>query len=126
MRQPRLIHALRHERANALDRIASAEGDLKQVPDDGTAQRAALYLLGRAALALDQPDRAETFLFAYLELDPNPLFRPYAYYHLGECRRGLGDLAGGIAYDKKAASSGIDNCWTRLAAERLKNGDGSL
>ena len=36
-----------------------------------------------------------------------------------QCRRRLGDELGGIAYDKKAASSGIDNCWTRLASERL-------
>ena len=114
-----LIHALRQERDLALARIASAEAGLKQVPDDGTAQRATLYLLGRAALRLDEPERAEAFLHAYLKLNPNPLYLPYVHYHLAECRRRLGDVVGGRSFDKKAAAAGFGNQWEHLARDRL-------
>ena len=99
--------------------MTSAEEGLKIVTDDGTAQRAALYLMGRAALRLDEPESAESFLRAYLELNPSPIYLPYVHYHLAECRRRLGDEAGGRALDQKAAAAGFGNQWERLARERL-------
>ena len=114
-----LIHALRQERDQALARIAAAEAGLKLVAGDGTAQRATLYLLGRAALRLHEPERAEAFLTAYLKLSPNPLYLPYVHYHLAECRRLLGDVTGGRSFDERAAAAGIGNQWERLARDRL-------
>ncbi len=90
-----LVHALGHKRDRALARIASAEEGRARVPQDGTTQRAVLYLLGRAALLLDEPRRAEGFLREYLDRGPDPVFHAYAWYHLGGCRRRLGDESSG-------------------------------
>ncbi len=113
------VHAFLHEREPGLARIAAAEAGLLQVPDDGTARRATLSLLARAALQFDQPERTSLFSTPTSSLNPNPLYLTYAYYHLAECRRRLGDVAGGQALDRKAASAGIDNRWERHARERL-------
>ena len=92
-----LVHALGHKRDPALARIASAEEGRARVPQDGTTQRAVLYLLGRAALLLDEPGRAEAFLREYLDRGPDPVFHAYAWYHLGGCRRRLGDESAGAS-----------------------------
>ena len=114
-----LVHALGHKRNRALARIASAEEGRARVPQDGTTQRAVLYLLGRAALLLDEPRRAEGFLREYLDRGPDPVFHAYAWYHLGGCRRMLGDESSGRDCDRKAASTRFGTLWERLARERL-------
>src|SRR5947209_12039441 len=86
-------------------RMASSLERLKAVPEAHGTHRSALYLLGKAALENNEPERAEEFLRAYLNLNPDPLYRPYAYFHLAECRRRLGDKAGGRALDAQAAST---------------------
>ena len=103
-----------------LARIASADLGRKKVAEDARTQGVALALLGKAALQLDEPERAELFLRAHLELEPDPLSRPYIYYHLAECRRRLGDAVGGCEFDNQAASSGFGTLWERLARERLE------
>jgi tetratricopeptide (TPR) repeat protein len=114
-----LVHALLHERDLALARMAAAEERRKTLPGDSGTHRAALYLLGRAALLLDDPECCEHLFRAYLELKPDPLYHPYAYYHLAECRHRLGDLAGAQELDTKAASTHFGTRWERLASERL-------
>jgi len=114
-----LVHALRDERDLALARIAAAEEGRRKVPADGTTQKSTLSLLGRAALRIDLPERAESFLRAYLELKPDPLYLPFAFYHLAECRRRIGDEAGGREFDTKAAATRFGSQWERLARERL-------
>jgi tetratricopeptide (TPR) repeat protein len=114
-----LVYALVDERDEALARIDAAERGRHDVPQDGTTQRSVLSQLGWAALAVDEPARAEGFLRAYLELRPDPLYLPYAWYHLGGCRRRLGDEAGGRECDARAASTRFGCRWERLARERL-------
>jgi tetratricopeptide (TPR) repeat protein len=114
-----LVYALAHDRDRALGRIDSAERGRHDVLQDGTTQRTVLTRLGRAALAVDEPERAEAFLLAFLELPPDPLHVPFTWYHLAGCRRRLGDEAGGRECDAKAASTRFGSRWERLARERL-------
>jgi tetratricopeptide (TPR) repeat protein len=115
-----ILHGLRHEPEESRRRISSCEQGLKSLPEDRGTQRAALYWLGRAALLIDEPKRAEAFLRAYLDLNPDPLYRPYAYYHLAECRRRLGDSLGGLNFDRKAAATRMGSVYEQLARERLE------
>jgi hypothetical protein len=62
-------------------------------------------------LAIDVPVRAEDFLRALLELRPDPILLPRTWYHLGECRRRLGDVAGGRECDAKAAATRFGSVW---------------
>jgi tetratricopeptide (TPR) repeat protein len=114
-----LVHAKCHERDQASARMASSLERLKVIPESLATRKGALYILGRAALENDEPERAEEFLRAYLDLNPDPLYRPYAYYHLAECRRRLGDKAGGRALDVQAASTRFGTLYEQLARERL-------
>jgi tetratricopeptide (TPR) repeat protein len=114
-----LVHALGHDRDRALARVESAEQGRTNVPEDSLTQRSALYLLGRAALALDEPERAGAFLCEYLDRGPDSIYQPYAWYHLGECRRRLGDEAGGLECDRQAGSARFGTLWERLARVRL-------
>jgi len=115
-----LVHALLHERDQSIARIAASEGGRKKLPGDSSTHRGALYLLGKAALVLDDPERCEFFYRAYLELKPDPLYHPCACYHLASCRRRLGDLTGAHELDTKAASTRYGTRWERLARERLE------
>src|SRR6516165_5337542 len=99
--------------------MASSLERLKAVPESLATRKGALYILGKAALENDEPERAKEFLHAYLDLNPDPLYRPYAYYHLAECRRRLGDKAGGRAFDVQAASTHFGTLYERLSRERL-------
>ncbi len=65
------------------------------------------------------PSRTRSSCAAYLNLNPDPLYRPYAYYHLAECRRRLGDKAGGRAFGVQAASTRYGTLYEQLARERL-------
>jgi tetratricopeptide (TPR) repeat protein len=115
-----VVHAMRQEPEEARSRIAASEEGLRDVPQAHGTHRAVLYWLGRAALLIDEPKRAEAFLRAYLDLNPDPLYRPYAYYHLAECRRRLGDSLGGLNFDRKAAATRMGTVYERLARERLE------
>jgi hypothetical protein len=53
----------------------------------------------------DDPHRAQSFFDEFLALDPDPLNYPFAYYHLAECCRRMGDPTGASEYDLKAAST---------------------
>ncbi len=114
-----LVYALAGRRDDAMTGIEVAEEGRGAVPDDGGTQRGALYLLGRAALRIDEPEWAEALLAEYLDRGPNPVYHPYAWYHLGECRRRLGDESGGREHERRAASTRFGTVWERLARERL-------
>jgi tetratricopeptide (TPR) repeat protein len=114
-----LVHAIRHEPEQASARMDLALEGLIPIPESLATHKTVLYLLGRAALEIDEPERAEDYLRAYLDLNPDPLYRPYAYYYLAECRRRLGDKAGGRAFDVQASSTHFGTCYERMARERM-------
>ena len=114
-----LVHSFRVERDLALARIASACEGCQNYLEDRPTQLNALVLLIRAALLIDEPERAESFLNDLLKFKPDSLNYPFAYFQLAECRRRRGDEAGGREFDTKAASTHFGTRWERLARERL-------
>jgi len=114
-----LVHGFRGERDLAMERIASACESREKVASDRSVQQAMLVNLGRTALLIDEPERAETFLNEFLELKPDPVSYPFTYYHLAQCRRRAGDEIGGREFDIKASSTDFGSRWERLARERL-------
>jgi tetratricopeptide (TPR) repeat protein len=114
-----LVHALLGDRDQALVRMAAGEKGREQLPEDTGTHKAVLYLLGRAALSIDEPERCEQFYRDYLKLNPDPLYHPCAYLHLAESRRRLGDPAGAREFNTKAAATKYGSRWELLARERL-------
>jgi tetratricopeptide (TPR) repeat protein len=114
-----LVLALAGRRDEAMDRIELADDGRRAIPEDGNAHHGALALIGRAALLIGDPELAEAFLGESLDRGAQPVYRPYLWYHLAECRRRLGDLAGGREVDREAASTSFGTQWERLARERL-------
>jgi tetratricopeptide (TPR) repeat protein len=119
--QAALIHALRGEREEATSRMAAAEEGCMQQPQEVRTHRIVLLLLGRAALAINEPEQARKCLQMCLELDPPPVGRPMILYHLAECRRRQGDLEAGAALDREAAASRFGTLHERLARSRLES-----
>ncbi len=117
-----IVDALRNDRDAARARIAVVEEGRRDFPDDAATQRAVLYHLSRVLLLIGEAELAEAYLRAYLELNPDPVFRPYAFYHLAECRRNLGDIDGQRDFDTRAASTSFGTRWERLARERVASG----
>ncbi len=78
-----------------------------------------LGLIGRAALLVDEPARAELFLREFLEHTPDPVTLPFACYHLAGSLRKLDREREGREYDRQAASYHFGTLSERLARERL-------
>jgi tetratricopeptide (TPR) repeat protein len=114
-----LVHALGGQPDQARACIDSAELSRQDLPQDVEMQKVVLSQIGWAALAIDEPGRAESYLRAYLDLPPDPIELPYTWYLLGSCRRRLGDEAGGRECDAKAAATHFGSVWERRARERL-------
>ncbi len=114
-----LVLAVAGRHDEAMDRIRLADDGRRGIPEDGSAQRGRCYLLGRAALLIGDPELAEAFLREYRDRGAQPVFQPYLWYHLAECRRRLGDETGGRELDRKAASGSFGTLWEQLARERL-------
>jgi tetratricopeptide (TPR) repeat protein len=114
-----LVHALLGNRNQSLARIDAAERKRHAFTEDPAIQKVVLSHLGWAALAIDEPATAEAFLREFLDLQPDPVYLPYAWYHLGGCRRRLGDEVGGRECDTKATSTRFGVRWEDRARERL-------
>jgi tetratricopeptide (TPR) repeat protein len=118
--QAAVVHALRQERDLALARIHSADAGRKLFPENVRYQRQVLLPIGRAALEIELPEQAEVFLRSCLALEPAPVTVPQVLYYLASCRRCLGDVEGGRALDRSAASSHFGTLHERMARERLE------
>jgi tetratricopeptide (TPR) repeat protein len=114
-----LVLALAGRRDEAMDWIELADDVRRGIPEDGSAQHGALCLLGRAALLIGDPELGEAFLREHLDRGSEPVYLPYLWYHLAECRRRLGDDVGGRELDRMAASASFGTQWERLARERF-------
>ena len=113
------VHALRGERELAIERIESAVEGARNISSDIATQRSVFYHGGRAALDIDDTDRAQILLDRYRELNPDPVFEPGLYYHLAECRRKLLDSDGEREFLIKAAAFQFGTQWEGRARERL-------
>jgi tetratricopeptide (TPR) repeat protein len=98
---------------------ASLEPRLAAFERDPGTCRGVLYDLGMAACARgDHPAGIDCWT-RYLTLSPDPVYKPNAYYHRGECYRQLGRLEEARADYQAAVSMGIDSHFSRLARQRL-------
>lgn len=87
--------------------------------DDVKTRELCLAMAGRARLALGEPAFARDAWEEYLRLEPVPVSRPTAHYHLGECHAQLGDVEAARAAWRAAVDLGIDTHFARQAKRRL-------
>ena len=87
------VHASRHEHDLALARIDAAQSGRASFDEDRSALQSVLILLAQAALLIDEPGQAESFLNEVVDLGPDPISHACVYYLLAECRRRTGDVA---------------------------------
>jgi tetratricopeptide (TPR) repeat protein len=120
-----LVYALAQEREPALAQIAAAERGRMKFLNDGATQRAAFLHLGRAALLIDDAERAQSWLRSYLDLNPDPMYLPCAYYLLAECCRLVRNASEAKELYARAASTRMGTRWESLALERLAAFDAS-
>jgi tetratricopeptide (TPR) repeat protein len=113
--------ALRGDRERARQGLDFVELKLAAFAQDRNTCAALLANLGRAALTLEEYERALGYWEQYLALPPTPVDLPIAYYHIGEALRGLGDEAKARARYKQAVDTGLDTHHVRLAQGRLRN-----
>jgi len=114
--------ALAGRREEAREQAASVLGRLDGLPDDRATRMDVLDQVGRAQLEAGDLEGAERCWRAFLDLSCFPMAGPVGWYHLGECRRRSGDLAGAAEAFGRAAGSGIDSHFARLAARALGGG----
>jgi tetratricopeptide (TPR) repeat protein len=107
-----LVDDSRHVAAQVEERLPDFEADPSTV-------RGALYDLGLAAWTRGDYQEGAECWDRYLELDPDPVYRPTAHYIRGECRRLKGNRLGAIADYREALELEIDTHHARLARARL-------
>jgi tetratricopeptide (TPR) repeat protein len=114
------LQAIQGRKDAALQLMKRVDSERDRYAGDRNTQLAALGNLGRAAEALGDFERAFNYWEAYLATLPNPVDEPTAYYHLGECRRSLGDEQSARKYYEQAASLGLSTHESLLAQARLQ------
>jgi tetratricopeptide (TPR) repeat protein len=114
------LRAIQGRKDDALRLMERVEAEVNQYAGDRNTQLVALSNLGRAAEALGVFERGFTYWQAYLAAPPNPVDEPTAHFHLGECRRGRGDLSSARQYYEEAAGLGLTTHESHLARQRLR------
>jgi tetratricopeptide (TPR) repeat protein len=114
------LAALEGRRDDALIEMENIESRLAEFGQDRNTKSGVLGNLGRTALVLGDYERALGYWQQYLELPPQPVDVPTAYYHLGECRRGLDDFAAARKFYWQATDVGLDTHYAHLAQTRLR------
>jgi tetratricopeptide (TPR) repeat protein len=99
---------------------AQAESRLHDFEGDPSTCRAVLYDLGMAACTRGDVEKGEDCWTRYLDLGPDPVYRPTAFYFRGECRRHLGEESKARADFREAVAMEIDSHYARLARHRLE------
>jgi tetratricopeptide (TPR) repeat protein len=98
---------------------AQSEARLKDFEGDPSTGRGVLFDLGMAACTRGDFEKGEECWSRYLDLGPDPVYRPTALYFRGECRRQQGDSSGASADFREAVALKIDTHFARLARLRL-------
>jgi tetratricopeptide (TPR) repeat protein len=115
-----LLLALRGDREAAVRRTELVMQAFDERPGDYSMQLDCLDLMGRAMLAANEVELAQRYWEQYLAIPSPPVAKPIGHYHLGECRWRLNDAAGAEMEFHRAATTGIDSQYARLAQERLR------
>lgn len=96
-----------------------AKARLADFERDPSTCRGVLYDLGMAAWTRGDHETGEELWSRYLDLRPDPVYRPTALYFRGECRRLQGNTPGAKADFREAVAMEIDTHYARLARRRL-------
>jgi len=113
------LAALAGERDRALAEIAALEALLPALEDNWETGPSCCSDLGKACCHLGEYDRAIALLQRWPEEREHPINLPERWYYLGECYRAQGNLPAAREWYTKAAQTGFETGYTRLAAERL-------
>lgn len=113
------IQAQRGQEVAARRLIAGVESRLSRFTGDRATVIGAYGQLGRAAFFLGDLDMSRAFWERYLELRPNPVYLPLAYFYLGETWLRLGETAQARAAFAQAVAPQIDSYDARRAQSRL-------
>ncbi|MHB0936778.1 MAG: tetratricopeptide repeat protein [Armatimonadota bacterium] len=106
-----------HERARA--EVAALETALPALEGDWDTCPSCASDLGKACCHLGEYDRAIALLQRWPEERVYPVNLLERWYYLGECHRAQGNLPAAREWYAKAAQTGFETHYTRLAAERL-------
>ena len=112
--------ALRGERKASVQRSELVLHGLDEPPRDASTQLDCLELVGRAMIAIGEYEPARQCWERFLATTHPPIAEPVGRYHLGECRRNLGDPAGALEEFRRATAPGIASHHARLAQERAR------
>lgn len=106
-----------HEREDAARQIIA---ELETTEFASVATRKSVWSnLALAFRALGEPENARQNWLEYLELAPDPLQLPRAYFYLGELCEELDDLSAARQWREKAVETGIETFLTQKAREKL-------
>ncbi len=113
------VCSLQGERDAAFAQMAKAEEMAQKLEGSRGTQLDCFSKLGRAALCLQEWDRAETYWRRYLAIGPDPVEVPRGWYYLGETYAGQARPEEARFAYERAVGSGLETHHTRLARERL-------
>jgi tetratricopeptide (TPR) repeat protein len=114
------VKAAAGNRDEALALISQVEAGLPAFQADRNTLQVGFATIGRAALALGDFNRGLDAWQRYLNTNPSPVDQPTAFFHLGECYRGLGDPSAAREAYESAVSLGIETPEASRAAARLE------
>jgi tetratricopeptide (TPR) repeat protein len=112
--------ALRGERDPSVRRSEMVLNGLDEQALDASTQLDCFVRVGWALSAIGEYEQARRCWERFLATIHPPIAEPLGRYHLGECRRNLGDLAGALEEFHRAMAPGIASHAARLAAERTR------
>jgi tetratricopeptide (TPR) repeat protein len=116
------VFALLDRREQALAVLETVESRMPEFRDDRGGQFFVHAKLAHAVAALGDFEGARYHWQRILDLEPNPVSLPTAWYFLGMCRRHLGDEEGAYQAFRQASALGIDTYHARLAEDAIKRG----
>jgi tetratricopeptide (TPR) repeat protein len=114
------ILALLGRRAEALEKIQSVQALAASLSADRDSQLTALTMAGRALFVLGECDRSKALWQQYLNMDPDPVWKPRGWYFLGECCLCLNDADSARDAFQQAVDLGISTDYARRAQFRLQ------
>lgn len=100
--------------------IRDVEAAIAARPSDRASRALGMAMLGYAADALGQHERARSFWEQYIAHTVAPVYFPGAYFHLGESNLHLGDSTKALEWYRKSLECGIDTYKSRLARGRIQ------
>ena len=113
------ISALQGNGQEASRLLQEAEARADGYKEDRRTLETCYFLISRAYLAMWLPEKAIEFGRRFLELTPDPVYRPGILYHLGQCAEAMMSSDDARRWYVEAVETGVHVNAARLAAQRL-------